>query len=211
MERRELLKGLGGAAGVATAGGIGVLATGSAAASVNNLHVDGDHIETDDGTISAATLDLDADWQFDNLDHDANSVELWVYATDGSMTGSDQLDHGDYNIGTTANGNQEPNGAFYRDPGVKADSGEVSFESLDLTASTDISLSDFTDQSEDDEYKQTEITVMLKMAVYGRGDKGKLIDASRRTTFTIKVKNLPASAKTGGEGNASVEGENQSP
>jgi len=134
MHRRTLLRlaaaGLGGSA--ATAAGLSV-ATGGAAETALTLDVDGDSAQIGtDGSVSAVTLDLDVEWQYDLPDATSPStvvVEVAAGPADGSVSvvgsaesaqlfteadGSESFDVGLISEGAIAPSDVEPDGTGER-------------------------------------------------------------------------------------------------
>lgn len=86
MNRRTLLRVAAGAVGggAATAAGLSV-ATGGAAETALSLAVDGDSATlATDGSVSAVTLDLDVDWQYD-LPNETSPSTVIVEVAAGRM------------------------------------------------------------------------------------------------------------------------------
>jgi hypothetical protein len=83
MERRELLKGLGGVAGVATVGGIGMLATSSSAVATANSDLGDTSVVSDDGSVQYVATQTTGRLTWDGFDTPVEQgriivrVEFW--------------------------------------------------------------------------------------------------------------------------------------
>jgi len=137
MHRRTLLRVAAGAigGGAATAAGLSV-ATGGAAQTGLTLDVDGDSAQIGtDGSVSAVTLDLDVEWQYDLPDATSPSTVIVEVAagTDGELTvvgsaesaqlfveadGSESFDVGLIAEGAIAASDVEPDGTGERETDV---------------------------------------------------------------------------------------------
>jgi hypothetical protein len=137
MNRRTLLRGAAAALGgsAATAAGLSV-ASESAAQTALTLSVDGDSASiATDGSVSAVTLDLDVEWQYDLPDETSPSTVIIEVAagTDGELSvvgsaessqlfteaeGSESFDVGLLQQGALASSDVEPSGTGEKETDV---------------------------------------------------------------------------------------------
>jgi hypothetical protein len=92
------MKAVGATGAAATAGGIGILATGSATATSGNLSIGDSAVSTDDGDLTEVNVSLDHKVEWDGFDYPVDAAEyrdvLRVYDSDGKKLGSHVLRDG---------------------------------------------------------------------------------------------------------------------
>lgn len=208
MDRRDVLKGLGGSAATAGIIGGGVLAmSGGARAQVNGISVSNAETTTDDGTITGLTLDFDGQVVWDGFDAEVGGIQVEM-AVNGQGGG---------NIVTSGVPFDVPNG--------HAGTGDFTLEDVDLLSSAALDAEDLTSDV-DGEAKTTNITLQLTVRFFRcyTGENGcnsnqtnRITDegignfARTETDFDVTVQNEEAYATLSGEGNPSVQGSDQDP
>ena len=201
MQRRDLLKTVGGvtAAGIAGGAGAAALAGTGAAAQLDNLTVTGSTITTDDGTIDDATVTVDGLGEYDGVDEEVTSVEFIVEAFVPGTIGS-----GEYETVATKSF------AVSDHASLGSSAGSIEFTGLggSLLDNTGYTAEDF-EASDDGSKNQREVDFRLTFNVKSNGTT--VIQAQETNAAVYTVENEESSASAGGDGSTSMDGENQDP
>jgi|AntRauMinimDraft_4_1070384.scaffolds.fasta_scaffold00056_7 hypothetical protein len=208
MDRRDLLKTVGGIGVTASAAGAGVLATsGSAAAQaeVGTFDISNAEITTDGGTIDGYKVEPEVAVEYDGLDEPAEGVRLQfgVFGPDGQGS---SLSDGLYDNNPNLRKNVSDVGS------MDTRAGEVHWDlpAMDVLANSNWEASDFEDTTEGDGPELTEVTFYVQSTIQGADGTIDPPGYIRETgTVQVRVTNEAVKTDAGATGDTTLEGENQ--
>ncbi|WP_435072867.1 hypothetical protein [Halorubrum sp. HHNYT27] len=229
MERRSLLKTVGGIGVTASAAGAGVLATSgsAAAAEIGTFDISDSSITTDDGTITEFTVSPEVSLEYDGIDTEVHKIIVQF----GIVTPEDAP----YNVNTNLFSKRYPVSDY---EGLDSHAGTGTWNlgpfnclpqnNEQLTTDFDKADGDFdytwtyygadrfTDGTQDDTPKVTDVEFYIQFGLvpesprdYGQTaitPPGAIEDSG---TVSVSVNNEPVTTDTGVSGGTSLDGENQ--
>jgi len=187
MDRRSLLKTVGGIGVTASAAGAGVLATtGSAAAASVNFNVNPVAYTSADGELSAVLVDVDGTVSWEGFDSGASDYDVSLQAAEGG--GNDYTEIATTNV-SSLGGAKNSNGVdFDLDP-------------VDLTETSKFDDSDF---GNDNDGTTKSIDVEIKVVVTINTEDGSSHSDEGGATITVDHTNKAASASADTDATATV-------